>query len=87
MGALDTIIEQGPLPVSLGSMPVGVHALVVRVNGDRDITRRLLSLGLRVGSEVVVLQRRGRSVVVANGAGTRVALGATIAEKVLCRGA
>jgi ferrous iron transport protein A len=64
---------------------VGTHTRIAAIEGDREMTRRLLSLGLRVGAEVDVLQRRGRSVVVANGAGTRVALGASIAEKVLCR--
>lgn len=44
------------------------------------MTRRLLSLGLRVGTEVDVLHRRGQGVVVAR-AGIRVALGAGVADK------
>ncbi|MBL3529110.1 MAG: ferrous iron transport protein A [gamma proteobacterium endosymbiont of Lamellibrachia anaximandri] len=68
--------------VSLASLPVGAHARILEVRGGRQMTRRLLSLGLRVGSEVDVLQHRGRGVVVANG-GVRVALGGGVAEKLL----
>jgi ferrous iron transport protein A len=46
------------------------------------LTHRLLSLGLRVGSEIELTQRRGGGVVVAC-EGTRVALGAGVAEKLL----
>lgn len=46
------------------------------------MTRRLLSLGLRVGSKVDVVQHRGRGVVVASH-GVRVALGGGIAAKML----
>ncbi|RDH83226.1 MAG: ferrous iron transport protein A [endosymbiont of Escarpia spicata] len=68
--------------VSLATLPVGAHARILEVKGGRQMTRRLLSLGLRVGSEVDVIQHRGRGVVVANG-GVRVALGGGVAEKLL----
>ncbi|MBZ0308448.1 MAG: ferrous iron transport protein A, partial [Anaerolineae bacterium] len=45
-----------------------------------SLSRKLLGLGLRVGTEVCVLQQRRRGVVVAS-AGCLVALGSTIANK------
>ncbi len=66
--------------ISLDNFEVGGRARIVRIDGDRNLARRLLSLGLREGVELEVLQRRGRSVVVSS-AGTRVAIGSTIAEK------
>jgi len=68
--------------ISLAILPVGTHARIEKMNGGRLLTRRLLGLGLRVGSEVDVLQHRGRGVVVAN-KGSRVALGGGVAEKLL----
>jgi ferrous iron transport protein A len=68
--------------VSLASLPVGSRARIERLLGGRLMTRRLLSLGLRVGSVLDVVQQRGRGVVVASH-GIRVALGAGVAEKLL----
>ena len=68
--------------ISLALLPVGGHARIEKVEGGRLLTRRLLSLGLRVGCEVDVVQHRGRGVVVAS-QGTRVALGAGVADKLL----
>ncbi|MCU7842425.1 MAG: ferrous iron transport protein A [Candidatus Thiodiazotropha sp. (ex Monitilora ramsayi)] len=68
--------------ISLAKLPVGSHVCIKRIAGGRQLIHRLLSLGLRVGSEVELTQRRGGGVVVAN-AGTRVALGAGVAEKLL----
>jgi ferrous iron transport protein A len=41
-----------------------------------------MSLGLRVGSEIDIVQHRGRGVVLASGS-SRVALGGGVAEKLL----
>ncbi len=68
--------------VVLARLPVGSRATIRRVQGGRQLTHRLLSLGLRVGSEIELIQRRGGGVVVAS-AGSRVALGAGVAEKLL----
>ncbi|MEJ2393788.1 MAG: FeoA family protein [Candidatus Thiodiazotropha sp.] len=68
--------------IALARLPIGSHACIRRIQGGRQLTHRLLSLGLRVGSEIELTQRRGGGVVVAN-AGTRVALGAGVAEKLL----
>ena len=68
--------------VVLARLPVGSHARIERILGGRLLVHRLLGLGLRVGSEVELTHRRGGGVVLAS-AGTRVALGAGVAEKLL----
>lgn len=67
-------------PTALSQLRVGQHVRITEIRGGREMTRRLLSLGLRVGTEVDVLHRRGQGVVVAR-AGIRVALGAGVADK------
>jgi ferrous iron transport protein A len=69
----------GPLS-ALSSLPVGARARIAAIDGGRNLTRRLLALGLRVGSEVQLLHHRGRGVVIAS-AGNRIALGGGVAEK------
>jgi ferrous iron transport protein A len=63
-------------------LPIGAPARIAEIRGGRKLTRRLLSLGLRVGSEVAVLHHRGRGVVLSTGE-TRVALGGGVVEKLL----
>ncbi len=68
--------------ISLDTLPIGGHARIAAIRGGRKLHRRLMGLGLRVGSEVDVLHHRGRGVVVAS-AGNRIALGSGVAEKLL----
>jgi ferrous iron transport protein A len=63
-----------PRPSSLGQLPIGGHARIIKINANRFIVRRLLGLGLRVGSEISVLHHRGKGVVIAI-EGNRIALG------------
>ena len=65
---------------TLSDTPVGQKVRLVAISGGKRLTRRLLALGLTVGSELEVLHHRGRGVVVAK-QGNRVALGKGIAEK------
>ena len=74
--------ELGAELTSLGQLPVGAHARIAEIQGGRQLTRRLLGLGLRIGMELQVLQRRGRGVVVARGE-SRIALGGGVAEKIM----
>ena len=69
----------GPL-ISLNTLPQGGRGRIAAIDGGRNLLRRLLGLGLRVGSEIQVLHHRGRGVVIAT-AGNRIALGAGVAEK------
>ncbi|HFQ14043.1 MAG TPA: ferrous iron transport protein A [Gammaproteobacteria bacterium] len=66
---------------SLSDTPVGQRVRLVEIDGGKQLARRLLALGLTVGSEIEILQHRGRGVVVAK-EGNRVALGKGIAEKI-----
>jgi ferrous iron transport protein A len=68
--------------VALARLPLGSRACLRQILGGRQLVHRLLSLGLRVGSEIELTQRRRGGVVVAT-EGTRVALGAGVAEKLL----
>ena len=67
---------------SLDALPIGGHARIAAIQGGRNLHRRLMGLGLRVGTVVDVLHHRGRGVVVAS-AGNRIALGGGVAEKLL----
>ncbi len=67
---------------SLNTIPVGKSARICEINGGREVARRLMGLGLRVGSVVSILQHRGKGVVVASGE-NRVALGGAIADHLL----
>lgn len=72
--------DSAPQLIRLSAVKLGSRARLVRIDGGRNLTRRLLSLGIREGVEVEVLQRRGRGVVVSS-AGARVAIGSSIAKK------
>lgn len=65
---------------SLAELPLGAYARITAIEGGRDMTRRLLALGLRPGSEIRVEHHRGRGRVLAVGP-TRVALGGGMVEK------
>ncbi len=61
----------------LGLLSVGTPARVVEIRGGRELVRKLLALGIRIGSVVQIEHHRGRGLVVSAGA-TRVALGGGI---------
>jgi len=78
------MLDQPPADAqALCDLPSGCHARVLAIHGGKELHRKLLALGLRVGSEITLLQHRNRGVVVATHAGTRLALGSGIAEKLL----
>jgi ferrous iron transport protein A len=64
----------------LSDLPLGARGRIAEIRGGRQLAHRLQGLGLRVGSEVEMLHRRGGGVVVSVGA-TRVALGGGVVEK------
>jgi ferrous iron transport protein A len=68
--------------VSLADLREGARARVCEIRGGRHLELRLLGLGLRVGMEVSVVQRRRHGVVVAS-AGSRIALGAGVADNLI----
>ncbi len=71
-----------PTMQAIGGLPLGTWVRITAMRGGRDMARRLLGLGLRVGSEVEILHRRNGGVVVSTGE-NRIALGAGVAERVL----
>ena len=64
----------------LSDLALGARGRIAEIRGGRQLAHRLQGLGLRIGSEVEMLHRRGRGVVVSVGA-TRVALGVGVVEK------
>ena len=67
---------------NLISLQNGHSGRIASINGDNQLVRRMLSLGLRVGTVIDMLNHRGKGVVIQN-AGTRVALGPGMADKLL----
>lgn len=66
--------------VPLFDLVVGQRLRLVRVDGGQRLKRRLMALGLAVGGEAELVQRRPGGVVLARG-GNRVALGEGVAHK------
>jgi ferrous iron transport protein A len=64
----------------------GERVRIQGLRGGKGLEMRLTSLGLNVGSELLVSQRRGPNLVVIRGE-TRLALGAGMAQKILVVGA
>ena len=66
----------------LSEAAIGKRFRLVQINGGHRLTRRLMALGLGLGTELEVVQRRGHGIVVARD-GNRVALGEGVAQKLL----
>ena len=66
----------------LSSVPVGSMVRLNAIEGGKSMTRRLLSLGISLGSEFEVINHRGEGTVLAR-EGNRVALGAGVSNKIL----
>ena len=60
----------------------GQKGIISSIMGDKNLSRRLLGLGLRVGAEITLLQQRSKGVVLGCD-GTRVALGSVIADNLM----
>ena len=64
----------------LSNVPVGSKVRLNAIEGGKPMTRRLLSLGISLGSEFEVINHRGEGTVLAR-EGNRVALGAVVSNK------
>ena len=64
----------------LSEISVGETVRLVSIDGNRQLVRRLLALGITLGTEVEILHHRGHGVVVGRN-GNRVALGKIIVDK------
>lgn len=67
-----------PLREAPAGVPLRIHAL----RADKTLEKRLISMGMPLGSEVEIVQRRGPSVVLAVGS-SRIALGSEMVRKIL----
>lgn len=73
-------MPDAPRLLRLTDLPLETPARLAQIQGGRQLVRRLLALGLRQGSPLQVIHRRGRGLVVASGE-LRIAIGAGIADR------
>ncbi|HXK57493.1 MAG: ferrous iron transport protein A [Gammaproteobacteria bacterium] len=71
-------------PTALDQLAIDQLVLISEIRVDRRTARRLLGLGIRVGSRIKVTQQRDKGVVIAC-EGNRVALGGTVASKLFAK--
>lgn len=69
-------------PIPLNQASTGQTTVLTAIEGDHLLIKRLLGLGIRVGSRLTLTQRRGAGVIVAN-QGARIALGPGLARRLL----
>ena len=67
--------------INLNQPEDGFQGLITHIDGDKDLKKKLMSLGIRKGQQISILHQRHNGVVILSN-GSRVALGASIAEKV-----
>ncbi|RLA15993.1 MAG: ferrous iron transport protein A [Gammaproteobacteria bacterium] len=70
--------------LNLNHPETGFHGLISHIGGGKALQKKLMSLGLRKGQEILVLHQRHGGVVVSSN-GSRVALGSSIAANVFLR--
>ncbi|MBC7294531.1 MAG: ferrous iron transport protein A [Thermoleophilia bacterium] len=70
---------------TLAHVPAGSRAVVAGLPWGRGLARRLIALGLAPGSEVYVVQNRGRGPLIVEVHGARLAIGRGQAEQVTVR--
>lgn len=79
---MPTTDSTGQKPFPLAMATEGTRVRVHSLAGGKGLELRLTSLGLNVGSELVVSQHQGGKMVVRRGE-TRLALGAGMAQKIM----
>jgi ferrous iron transport protein A len=72
--------DSQPFPLTMADE--GVALRIVALRAGRGLDLRLTELGLNVGSELRVVQRRGGGIIVARGQ-ARIAIGGGMATKVM----
>ncbi|MCP5426018.1 MAG: ferrous iron transport protein A [Gammaproteobacteria bacterium] len=73
-------LDAAPFPLAMAQEGERVRIFLLR--GGKGLEMRLTSLGLNVGSELIISQRMGANLVVLRG-DTRLALGAGMAQKIM----
>jgi len=72
--------------INLNQPECGFKGIITHIEGDRDLKKKLISLGIRKGQQVEVLHQRHNGVVILSH-GSRVALGANIAAQIFLQAA
>jgi len=72
--------ESHKLP--LGKAPIQVPLRIIAVRAGKALEKRMISLGMPLGTEVEIIQRRGQSVVLVVGS-SRIALGTGMVSKIM----
>ncbi len=72
--------ESQKLPLS--QAPVQVPLRIIAVRAGKSLEKRMISLGMPLGTEVEILYRRGHSVVLVVGS-SRIALGSGMVGKIM----
>ena len=67
---------------NLSEIPSGVRVRLNTIEGGKALKRRLMSLGICIGSEFEIVNQRKNGVVVAR-EGNRVALGVGVTDKLI----
>ncbi|HID83446.1 MAG TPA: ferrous iron transport protein A [Chromatiales bacterium] len=79
---METAMRENTTTITLDQLPIGEHARIIEISGGKNMTRKMMGLGLKVGSEVDVIHRRGHGVVVGRN-GNRIAIGGGISSRLL----
>jgi ferrous iron transport protein A len=74
--------ENKTAPYPLAMAQEGERVEIFLLRGGKGLEKRLTSLGLNVGSELLILQRQGNNFVVSRGE-TRLAIGAGTAQRII----
>lgn len=81
---MEITMRENTTAITLDQLPIGEHARIIEISGGKSMTRKMMGLGLKVGSEVDVIHRRGHGVVVGKN-GNRIAIGDGISSRLLVK--
>ena len=68
--------------ISLAAVAEGSHVFITTILGGCKLRERLLSMGINIADEIIVLQRRGQGAVVIAKGNNRYVLGGGMAQKI-----
>lgn len=84
INTMKTTMLNNTTAIPLDRLPIGEHARIIEIHGGKGMARKMMGLGLKVGSEVDVIHRRGQGVVVGKN-GNRIAIGGGISSRLLMK--
>ena len=75
------------MPISLNELEPGEKARITKIKGDAHLANRIAAMGLAPGSDVIMIRNNHGKPVIINARYTFIALGRTVAGKILTQGA